>query len=103
MDLVHGRALEPHRARDLTGLAPATRTWLTAHGFAAGEGDLWAEALTHGSTGDTRTYERLEFVGDRVLGLAVAEWLFRHNPGAEGNLAQRLNALVSRQTCAAVG
>ena len=63
---------------------------------------LWREALTHGSTGDARNYERLEFLGDRVLGLAVAEWLHELGTGDEGRLSQRLNALVSRTTCAAL-
>ncbi|MBV1686989.1 ribonuclease III [Novosphingobium sp. G106] len=63
---------------------------------------LWLEALTHGSTGQPRNYERLEFLGDRVLGLAVAEWLHELGTGDEGKLSQRLNALVSRTTCAAV-
>ena len=63
---------------------------------------LWLEALTHGSTGHERNYERLEFLGDRVLGLCVAEWLFASSGEAEGKLSQRLNALVSRATCARV-
>ena len=63
---------------------------------------LWLEALTHGSTGHERNYERLEFLGDRVLGLVVAEWLHARGTGNEGKLSQRLNALVSRQMCAAV-
>jgi ribonuclease-3 len=63
---------------------------------------LWLEALTHGSTGAARNYERLEFLGDRVLGLAVAEWLHELGTGDEGKLSQRLNALVSRTTCAEV-
>jgi ribonuclease-3 len=63
---------------------------------------LWREALTHGSTGEERTYERLEFLGDRVLGLAVAEWLFHGEHANEGKLSQRLNALVARTTCAGV-
>jgi ribonuclease-3 len=63
---------------------------------------LWREALTHGSTGNARNYERLEFLGDRVLGLAVAEWLHELGTGDEGRLSQRLNALVSRTTCAAI-
>ncbi|KPH59361.1 ribonuclease III [Novosphingobium aerophilum] len=63
---------------------------------------LWLAALTHGSTGEKRNYERLEFLGDRVLGLSVAEWLFENSEEAEGRLSQRLNALVSRQTCAQV-
>ena len=63
---------------------------------------LWLEALTHGSTGATRDYQRLEFLGDRVLGMVIAEWLYALEGGAEGRLSQRLNALVSRNTCAKV-
>lgn len=63
---------------------------------------LWLEALTHGSTGAARDYQRLEFLGDRVLGMVVAEWLYKLEQGNEGRLSQRLNALVSRTTCAAV-
>ena len=63
------------------------------------------EALTHGSVFDTersgRSYDRLEFLGDRVLGLIVAERLLRENQAdEEGDLAQRYNALVNRQACA---
>ena len=103
MDLVHRGALEPHRACDLSKLGAEARAWLEGLGFAVKDDALWAEALTHGSTGDARDYERLEFLGDRVLGLSIAEWLYRHNDAAaEGELAQRLNALVSRQMCASV-
>jgi ribonuclease-3 len=63
---------------------------------------LWLEALTHGSTGAVRDYQRLEFLGDRVLGLAIAEWLHAAETGDEGRLSQRLNALVSRATCARI-
>ena len=63
---------------------------------------LWLEALTHGSTGAARDYQRLEFLGDRVLGLVIAEWLHAAETGNEGRLSQRLNALVSRATCARV-
>ena len=60
-------------------------------------------ALTHSSKSQDN-YERLEFVGDRVLGLAVAAWLFELFPEEpEGKLSRRLNDLVSRSTCAAVG
>ena len=52
--------------------------------------------------GEARDYQRLEFLGDRVLGLAIAEWLHEHSDAAEGKLSQRLNALVSRETCADV-
>lgn len=52
--------------------------------------------------GEVRDYQRLEFLGDRVLGLAIAEWLHERSDAAEGKLSQRLNALVSRETCAEV-
>ena len=83
-------------------LDPATRAWLERLGFAVTNEALWLEALTHGSTGSLRTYERLEFLGDRVLGLSIAEWLYHRSTGPEGELAQRLNALVSRQMCASI-
>lgn len=65
---------------------------------------LLAEALTHPSLGGRgATYERLEFLGDRVLGLAVADMLLEHFPDeAEGALAKRLTALVRRETLAVV-
>ncbi|MHA7873217.1 MAG: ribonuclease III, partial [Hyphococcus sp.] len=45
--------------------------------------------------------ERLEFLGDRVLGLLTAEELWRRYPDySEGELAPRLNALVRKETCA---
>ncbi len=83
-------------------LNPETRDWLTASGFTVKDEALWLAALTHGSTGAKSDYQRLEFLGDRVLGLTIADWLFERNPGAEGQLAQRLNALVSKSNCAAV-
>ncbi|HWA01517.1 MAG TPA: ribonuclease III [Caulobacterales bacterium] len=67
---------------------------------------LLAEALTHasalaGAAKAQRSYERLEFLGDRVLGLIVAEQLCRQFPGeGESGLAPRLNALVNRAACA---
>ena len=52
-------------------------------------------ALTHSSTGQSHNYERLEFLGDRVLGLVVAQSLYQKFPGEnEGDLAKRLAALV---------
>ena len=64
-------------------------------------------ALTHvskaGPSGRLGSYQRLEFLGDRVLGLAVAETLYTAFPDAEeGELSRRLAALVRRETCAAV-
>jgi ribonuclease-3 len=80
----------------------ASRAWLERLGFSVDDEALWLESLTHGCAGAERDYQRLEFLGDRVLGLAIAEWLYRRENGAEGELAQRLNALVSRATCARV-
>lgn len=106
MDLVHRRALEPHRGHVLTGrteLGEETAAFVAAlTGAPAQRPALWREALTHGSMGEPRDYQRLEFLGDRVLGLSIAEWLHEASDGAEGKLSQRLNALVSRDTCAAV-
>ena len=65
--------------------------------------DLFDLALTHSSR-SAANYERLEFLGDRVLGLAVAAWLYELFPEEpEGRLSQRLNVLVSRTSCAEVG
>ncbi len=64
---------------------------------------LFDRALTHGSHGG-ETYERLEFLGDRVLGLVVAAWLYERFPTEpEGKMSRRYNALVTRETCAEVG
>jgi ribonuclease III len=64
--------------------------------------NLLARALRHASAGPP-TNERLEFLGDRVLGLAVANLLLETHPhDAEGALAPRFNALVRLETCAAV-
>ena len=79
-----------------------TKAWLVANGFAARDEALWTEALTHGSLGEGRDYQRLEFLGDRVLGLAIADWLFERSAAPEGKLSQRLNALVSRAMCAEI-
>lgn len=95
--------MEPHRGHVLSTLPPETLAYLTAlTGDAPARPDLWVEALTHGSMGEARDYQRLEFLGDRVLGLVIAEWLHEKSEAAEGKLSQRLNALVSRETCADV-
>lgn len=63
-------------------------------------------AMTHGSaTGSMglASNQRLEFLGDRVLGLVIADWLMERFEGArEGGLAKRLNSLVDGPTCADV-
>lgn len=68
---------------------------------------LLAQALTHSSArsemGVRHDNERLEFLGDRVLGLVVAELLTETMPEArEGDMAKRFNVLVRRETCAEV-
>lgn len=61
------------------------------------------EALTHGSSGIKPDYERLEFLGDRVLGLAVAELLMEEFTDAdEGEMGRRHAALVKGETLVAV-
>jgi ribonuclease III len=63
---------------------------------------LYDRALTHGSTGKP-DYQRLEFLGDRILGLVISDMLFHHFPDeAEGRLSHRLNALVSGSACAEI-
>jgi len=64
---------------------------------------LFEVALTHASTSGNN-YERLEFLGDRVLGLVIANALYERYPSEpEGNLSKRYNALVDRETCAENG
>lgn len=77
-------------------------------GWRFGDPALVERALTHASAGDgakdIADNERLEFLGDRVLGLVIAERLIAAAPDAtEGDLAPRLNLLVSRAACAKVG
>lgn len=77
--------------------------WLaTVLGRTPADPALFARALTHASRGEP-DYERLEFLGDRVLGLTMAAWLFELFPDEpEGKLSHRFNALVARETCAEV-
>ncbi len=79
------------------------------HQFARPE--LLDEALTHPSattrkstrSGQGRDYDRLEFLGDRVLGLVIADLLLKSYPEADaGRLARRFNELVRRETLAEI-
>ncbi len=76
------------------------------HKFA--DPELLDRALTHSSAiaparRIAQSYQRLEFLGDRVLGLVVADMLYRKMPKAtEGDLSRSLNALVRKETCAAI-
>ncbi|MEZ5938609.1 MAG: ribonuclease III [Hyphomonadaceae bacterium] len=96
-------------ARKPPSLSPAAREACEEIlGVSFKDPTLLDRALTHRSAahGDTArlSNERLEFLGDRVLGLVVSEALLETFPLArEGELAPRLNAVVSRETCAQVG
>lgn len=72
-------------------------------GHEAKDFGLFELALTHSSIG-RESYERLEFLGDRVLGLTIAHALYERYPNEpEGNLSKRFNGLVDRATCAENG
>jgi len=77
--------------------------WLEQRiGYRPSDLTLFELAVTHASKSG-ENYERLEFLGDRVLGLATAAWLYELFPEeAEGNLSRRLNVLVSRTTCSVI-
>jgi ribonuclease-3 len=88
-----------------SGAAKAIEARL-GHGFA--DRALLTEALTHSSAlrrgRDRRSNERLEFLGDRVLGLVIADLLIALYPTeGEGDLSRRHAALVRRETLAEVG
>ena len=73
-------------------------------GYEFTDADLLLGALTHPSYTGSKVddYQRMEFLGDRVLGVVVAEDLYRRFPEArEGDLARQFNYLVRKQTCAA--
>lgn len=79
--------------------------WIESHGFR--DPALLQVALTHPSAqnrrAEGRNYERLEFLGDRVLGLLIADMIFhRFRKESEGALALRHSALVRRETLTAV-
>jgi ribonuclease-3 len=84
----------------MTGVAAFVREKL---GHEPRDLSLFERALTHSSAGPD-SYERLEFLGDRVLGLVIARALYQRYPAEpEGQLSKRYNALVARETCAQVG
>ena len=74
-------------------------------GYVFADRDLLGLALTHVGAASRRqtSYQRLEFLGDRVLGLAIAAMLYDAFPEAdEGELSRRLAELVRKESCAAV-
>ncbi|MBL8790550.1 MAG: ribonuclease III [Rhizobiales bacterium] len=74
-------------------------------GYVFGDPELLHQALTHGSSGrKAKDYERLEFLGDRVLSLVIADALFHnHRKEKEGKLAARHSAIVRGDVCAQMG
>lgn len=72
-------------------------------GYEPKDSALFELAFTHSSAA-RNSYDRLEFLGDRVLGVVIATALYERYPKEpEGNLSKRFNALVARETCAEVG
>lgn len=91
----------PDPASASTGLATLEQQL----GYHFRDRELLTEALTHSSALEGKKHgkslERLEFFGDRVLGLVIAEALFRAHPGMEASaLAPQLSVLVRRAACA---
>ena len=83
----------------------AIRSFERRLGYEFSNLSLLVEALTHSSIGSDfrKDNQRLEFLGDRVLGLVMAEALLEIDQTApEGTLAPRFNALVRKETCAEV-
>ena len=80
-------------------------------GYSFNDSGLLDRALTHpsavsgrGAAGQLDAYQRLEFLGDRVLGLIIADMLMDAFPTAdEGDLHRRHASLVRKETCASVG
>ncbi len=106
-----GRALGPFAQQGALSVAKAIRdtAQLQARlGYIFKSERLLDHALTHVSavkSGNVRlqSYQRLEFLGDRVLGLAISDMLSVAYPEAdEGELARRMSELVRRETCAEV-
>ena len=95
-------------AEETAGTRPAPEAFAAQLGHAFADASLLREALTHqsavpGRGKPTASYQRLEFLGDRVLGLVVAELLLARFPEEpEGDLARRLAALVRREALALV-
>jgi len=94
-------AKRPNRKR-----AAAASALETTIGYKFKDRDLLGRSLTHiSATGGNRnnSYQRLEFLGDHVLGLVISDMLFRAFPRAdEGELSRRLADLVRKETCAEI-
>src|SRR5579885_971065 len=100
-----GKAVQDHQMSRSKAKDRAALEERIGYGFA--DKSLLERALTHISalSGGSRTnsYQRLEFLGDHVLGLVISDMLYRAFPKAnEGELSRRLADLVRKDTCADV-
>ena len=101
----------PHFRRLVTDIHPRLSGLERRLGYQFQDRDLILRALTHPSAvtaraaeGQRASYQRLEFLGDRVLGLVIADMLFGAFPNAdEGDLHRRHASLVRKETCAEIG
>ncbi len=83
----------------------AVRRFSEKLGYRFEDEGLLRQALTHASAANKKDHDnqRLEFLGDRVLGLVISQALFEADRSArEGQLAPRFNALVRKEACAEV-
>ncbi len=100
------RARAKAGAKDGSGAATAAIEARIGHSFA--DPNLLVTAITHvsalkSSRQRSDSYQRLEFLGDHVLGLVVSDMLYRAFPNAdEGELSKRLAELVRKESCADV-
>ena len=73
-------------------------------GFKINNSDLYLKAITHKSLDKINNYEKLEFLGDRVLGLCISKKLFEIFPNEKvGILDKKLASLVNKNKCYEVG
>ena len=73
-------------------------------GFKINKNELYAKALTHKSYDKNNNYEKLEFLGDRVLGLVISKKLLEIFPDEkEGTLDKKLASLVNKNKCYEIG
>lgn len=106
--MAHEHSLGPDiQLRRMTNQREAVAVLVERLGYVFKNEQLLDQALTHASGAKSKvagSNERLEFLGDRVLGLVVAQLLYeQHEDLPEGDLARMLNTLVRRQTCAKIG
>jgi ribonuclease-3 len=95
----HGREQSASAASSRASTELETRL-----GYTFRDPELLARALTHSSANASASNERLEFLGDRVLGLVIAEKLSAEFPAdPEGALTIKLHALARREACAKAG